>query len=235
MRNFSNARGKKTTTDTFQKLQSNAIGDEFVDPGQYFLRKGAGSKSVSKCFKPSGGPKLTKHSEFLHFKEFDDHKAGPRNIPINFMARSTADAFRKKNIYSEDAYERKEDMRKLDYQRRAAIILDKSKPYTTSVMQHGTFDNFRKTFGNDGDFPEKPKYLVKAPSFGPFRIGNLPKHGYNKTIGANHAYAEDPLEDNVAYQKDVRGPIWRDPTNSTSTPWRPISTTYKNTSGMLNQ
>jgi hypothetical protein len=60
--------------------------------------------------------------------------------------------------YSEDAYERKEDMRKLDYQRRAALILDKSKPYTTSVFQHGTFDNFRKTYGADGNFAAKPKY-----------------------------------------------------------------------------
>jgi hypothetical protein len=27
------------TRDTFEKLKSNAIGDAFVDPGQYFLRK----------------------------------------------------------------------------------------------------------------------------------------------------------------------------------------------------
>lgn len=38
MRNFANNRGKSTTTDTFNKLESNAVGDEFVDPGQYFLR-----------------------------------------------------------------------------------------------------------------------------------------------------------------------------------------------------
>lgn len=25
--------------DTFEKLKSNAIGDTYVDPGQYFLRK----------------------------------------------------------------------------------------------------------------------------------------------------------------------------------------------------
>lgn len=36
------------------------------------------------------------------------------------MARSTYEAFQKKTLYTEDAYERKEDMRKLDYQRRAA-------------------------------------------------------------------------------------------------------------------
>ena len=126
-------------------------------------------------------------------------------------------------------------MRKLDYQRRAALILDKSKPYTTSVFQHGTFDSFRKTYGNDGSFPSKPAYKVNPPSFGPFRIGNLPKKGYNKTIGENPPYTEDPLVDTVQYQKDVRGPIWRDPTHSTTTPFKPISTTYKNTAGMLNR
>ena len=45
----------------------------------------------------------------------------------------------------------------------------------------------------------KSAYKVDSPSFGPFRIGNLPKKGYNKTIGPNPKYHEDPLEDNVAY------------------------------------
>lgn len=29
----------KGCSDTFEKLKSNAIGDQYVDPGQYFLRK----------------------------------------------------------------------------------------------------------------------------------------------------------------------------------------------------
>ena len=58
-------------------------------------------------------------------KEFNEHHAGPKNTPFNFMARSTYEPFQKKLMYTEDAYERKEDMRKLDYQRRAALILDK--------------------------------------------------------------------------------------------------------------
>jgi len=91
-------------------------------------------------------------------------------------------------------------MRKLDYQRRAALILDKGQPYTTSVFQHGTFDPHRKTFGSDGKFPFKGKYMVDAPKYGPFRIGNLPKKGYNKTIGENFPYIEDPVEDTVTYQ-----------------------------------
>lgn len=135
----------------------------------------------------------------MHLKEYDDPNPGPRKIPVNFKSRKTSESFQKKVVYTEDAYERKEDMRKLDYQRRAALILDKNKAYTTSVKQHGTFDSFRKTYGNDGDFPAKPKYVVKPPAFGPFKIGNLPKQGYNKTIGPNAPYYEDPLEDNVAY------------------------------------
>lgn len=40
LRAFSVARGKQVTAETFEKIKSNAIGDEYVDPGQYFLRKG---------------------------------------------------------------------------------------------------------------------------------------------------------------------------------------------------
>jgi hypothetical protein len=47
LKSFSNNRGKSTTTETFGKLISNAIGDEYRDP-KYFLRSEAGSKSVSK-------------------------------------------------------------------------------------------------------------------------------------------------------------------------------------------
>lgn len=193
-------RGKTVTTDTFGKLETNAVGDEFQDPGKYFLRQDAGKRSISsKCFKPNGGHKLVRHSEFLHMKEFNEHKPGAKDTPKNFMTRSTYEPFQKSMVYTEDAYERKEDMRKLDYQRRAALILDKGQPYTTSVFQHGCFDPHRKTYGSDGNFPFKPKYKVADPHYGPFRIGNLPKKGYNKTIGSNAAYIEDPIEDTVTY------------------------------------
>ena len=44
VKNFANNRGRSTCSDTFNKLVSNAIGDEYRDPGQYFLRTGAGKK-----------------------------------------------------------------------------------------------------------------------------------------------------------------------------------------------
>ena len=48
-------------------------------------------------------------------KEFPDRNPGPKNTPVNFMARSTYEPFQKHIPYTEDAFERKEDMRKLDY------------------------------------------------------------------------------------------------------------------------
>ena len=114
------------------------------------------------------------------------------------------------------------------------MILDKSKPYTTSVFQHGTFETMRKTFGTVGTFAEKPKYRVDDPHYGPFRIGNLPKKGYNKTIGLNSSYIEDPVADTVFYRRELRDPIWKGPTHSTSMANKPMSVTYKNTGGVLN-
>ena len=68
-------------------------------------------------------------------------------------------------------------MRKVDYQLRAALVLDKGKPYSTSVKQHGPFESFRKTYGVEGEFPMKAKYEKKPPNYGPFRIGNPMKAG----------------------------------------------------------
>jgi hypothetical protein len=47
---FANDRGRATTTDTFEKLVSNAIGDQYQDAGKYFLRLDAGKKSLHGPF-----------------------------------------------------------------------------------------------------------------------------------------------------------------------------------------
>jgi hypothetical protein len=100
--------------DTFEKLKSNAIGDAFVDPGQYYLRRSDdGSKSTS-VFRQSGCNKKVRHSEFEH-----KHNGPPqRNDPEkrkNFLTRSTYELFQKKSPYTEDLYENKEDMKRNDY------------------------------------------------------------------------------------------------------------------------
>ena len=43
--------------------------------------------------------------------------------------------------------------------------------------------------------------IVPPPNYGAFKIGNLPKKGYNKNAGPNPPYIEDPVEDTVTYQK----------------------------------
>ena len=89
LKGFANSRGKSTCSDTFNKLVSNAIGDEFQDPGKYFLR----TSSAKKPFRQSGAQKLVRHSEFAHMKEYDEHKFGPLNTPHGFNARSTSENF----------------------------------------------------------------------------------------------------------------------------------------------
>lgn len=54
--------------------------------------------------------------------------------------------------------------------------------------------------------------------FGPFKHGDPLHTGHNKCIGGHgrtteDAYVEEVEEDPVKYQKNVKKPIWRDPTN----------------------
>ena len=93
LKGFSNNRGKSTTTDTFGKLISNAIGDEYQDP-KYFLRSDAGKKKITqKSFKSSGNGRLTKHSEFVHMQEYDIHQPGAKKVAVNFMTKAEHQTF----------------------------------------------------------------------------------------------------------------------------------------------
>ena len=59
-------------------------------------------------------------------KEFNNKTAcSPERSFKNCATTRSPGSFQKKSTYMDDAYERREDMRKLDYQRRAALILDK--------------------------------------------------------------------------------------------------------------
>lgn len=108
----------------FGKFESNAIGDPYVDPGKYHLRKdgaapsgtgsGAfgnsigGATSHMKPFGPSGSNKTVRHSEFEH-----KHNGPPPRPQIEskpgFMNRKTAEPFTSLNKigYGTDPYENK--------------------------------------------------------------------------------------------------------------------------------
>jgi len=123
-------------------------------------------------------------------KEFNHRQAGAKSVAKNCAGSRQPGLFQKVVPYTEDAYERSEDMRKLDYQRRTALVLDGA--FKNSVKQDGCFDPMRKTYGSDGNFPMKQTPLKPREAYGAFRIGNLAKIGYNKTLGPVSAYMEDP-------------------------------------------
>ena len=86
-----------------------------------------------------------------------------------------------------------------DYIKRRSLIIEPERPYTTTVKQRGTFYSERMTYGEDREFPNKPKNPKRPPSYGPFKIGDLAHTGYNKTIGKNFPYLEDPENDPITF------------------------------------
>jgi len=88
--NFSNGRGRVSTTQPFNKLVSNAIGDPYQDGGRYFLRNGSGSKAHSGPFNPSGnGNKILGRINLTEENEFKQHHAGPSSDHKKWLATKT--------------------------------------------------------------------------------------------------------------------------------------------------
>lgn len=165
----------KGTRDTFEReFRSNAVGDTFVDPGQYFLRrpdtneklkrqavKVGKSVSHSAVFRPSGGPKLVCHAEFEYHDNGPPERPKPEGKP-NFLTRFTPEKFQKKIPYIEDLYENKEDLIKADFIARTRKILTPNKPYTTAVKQHGTFYPHYLTYGSLKEFPKVSSTVLET-------------------------------------------------------------------------
>ena len=114
-----------------------------------------------------------------------------------------------------------------DYIKRRSLILSQSRPYTTTVKQRGTFYSTKNTFGTEIDFPDvriiifnnllynqKQRPYKGVPAYGPFKIGDLAHKGYNKTIGLNWKYIEDPEIDPITFKKNIHTQIWKDHTHS---------------------
>lgn len=87
------------------------------------------------------------------------------------------------------------------------------------VRQRGCFYPNFSTYGSSIAFPDKKLPAKQPPLFGPFKHGDPAHVGHNKTIGGHgrsseDQYMEEVEEDQVKYQKNVKKPIWKDPTNS---------------------
>lgn len=125
-------------------------------------------------------------------------------------------------------------MIKFDYVNRRSLILTPNRPYTTTVVQHGTFYPQYLTYGTLKQFPQKQIPFKKPPIFGAFKSGDPAHKGYNKTIGKNWPYYEDPEVDSVMYRPSrtfnsgESKPAWKDPTHGISTPIKSIHDNYRN-------
>ena len=106
----------------FEKIKSNAVGDPYVEPGFYDLRKPgprgsgtgsmhttmSGSAGFSKPFSYSGSQKLVRKSEFEHMHNGEQRKKSVESSR-GFMTSKVSEPFTHLNKigYSIDPYERK--------------------------------------------------------------------------------------------------------------------------------
>jgi hypothetical protein len=138
---------------TFEGLKSNAVGDPYVDAGQYDLRKagprGAGSGCINsiskgsnksppqhsvhsgaKAFGFSGSNKLVRKSEFEHMHNGPPALKNPEKLR-GFMSTKTPEPFTNMNTigYAIDPYERNQDLARTDYAKQNNSILHRDQPF----------------------------------------------------------------------------------------------------------
>lgn len=121
----------KNQKETFTRQAFNALGDPYVDPGKFNSQLRSAS-TVSKPFLSMHGNRTVRKSEFTHMKEHP--KPADKHIP-GFYNRKTAEPFTQfKDLggqgYSEDPYERKEDLNRDEYARLNSKILHRNEPFS---------------------------------------------------------------------------------------------------------
>lgn len=112
--------GCKNSKSTFGNFQSNALGDPYQDPGKYngSLR---GARSASQQAKPAFlacSNKKVRKSEFEYIPLGPPKRPVPESAP-RFATRVKAEPFTNTNQmgYSEDPYERRQDIGRDEYAR----------------------------------------------------------------------------------------------------------------------
>jgi hypothetical protein len=125
----------RKSTETFAKFVSNANGDPYVDPGTFNkqLRGSTPQKrpQSAKPFKSAHpGNRSVKNSEFEH-KDCNDPK-GAYNLtpfvkrPGGFYNKKNSESFTNVIKYTEDPYERKQDMERQEYARLNSKVMYKN-------------------------------------------------------------------------------------------------------------
>ena len=193
------------TKETFEKFKSNGIGDPYIDAGQYIMRKPDRAMSQMNKSKPwvnSGSNKKVKKSEFTYVPEGPPARPTPETLP-RFKTRVKAEPFTNQNNlgYSEDPYERAQDIERDEYANGNSKILRRDQPWTNTVRQRGTFYPTFKTYGTDVIFPDKKKAEKKEPLYGVFKAGDPLKTGHNKCIGGRNGTTEEQYLEEMEQDK----------------------------------
>ena len=158
----------KPANETFSRFISNACGDSYQDPGRFNASLRSTSPILKQASLTHSSPFNTQGNRTIRKAEFayndTDEKKGSHALrpfadrPGGFYNRKTAEPFTSLNSigYSEDPYERKEDIIRDEYAKQNSKIMYKNQPFNHVVVQHGTFYPNVLTFGTTKSFPEKP-------------------------------------------------------------------------------
>ena len=126
----------KGAGETFGKFTSNALGDPYIDPGQYSLRKPRPNSQVQSPAKPfkTQGNKKVRNSEFQYIELGPPARPTPESKP-RFATRVKAEPFTNLNRigYSEDPYERKQDIGRDEYAKQNGLIIHRDQPWSNTV------------------------------------------------------------------------------------------------------
>ena len=206
----------KGAKETFGSFASNGISDPYQDAGQYILRKPdrASSQLAKKPWAQSGCNKKVKKSEFAYIEQGPPDRPRPESKP-RFGTRVKPEPFTSLNKigYSEDPYERAQDLERAEYSRLNTKIMYRDQPFSNTVKQRGTFYPHNKTYGSERYFPEKKPAKPQPALFGAFKPGDPLKTGHNKCIGGRNGTTEEKYV-------EEQEPLWTfSPTKRHQTPW----------------
>jgi len=111
----------KGANETFGSFISNSIGDPYVEPAMYHLRS---VSSTSKPFINMHGNRTVARSEFIHMPNGPQSMKTPEKAK-GLHIKKNPEPFTSLNKlgYTEDPYERKEDMVRNDYSESNSKIL----------------------------------------------------------------------------------------------------------------
>jgi len=135
-------------------------------------------------------------------------------------------------VYSEDPFDRKKDLERKDRFNHQKRLLGKERPFTTTGIHPGTFDNTKHVYGEEDILFKRSCNNAQTKSFcdhpQPWRGTQPAKKGYNKTINRQD-YTSDPGREAPKRYRPSTAGVWRPTTNYLSKPNPSVHDNFRNT------